>query len=76
MTEFGVKETLCTRCMHRPVCIHKDIYLCATEAVDNVTVSLPSNGAEKCTIELRNIPWIKPVELSCVNYICKEAQHD
>ena len=36
----GVKETLCTRCMHREVCIHKLDYLNILKAVENARVSV------------------------------------
>lgn len=35
----GVKETLCTRCMHREVCIHKLDYLNILKAIENARVS-------------------------------------
>lgn len=38
MFDVGVKETLCTRCAHREVCIHKQDYLNILKAVDNATV--------------------------------------
>ena len=36
----GVKETLCTRCEHREVCIHKLDYLNILKAVENARVSV------------------------------------
>lgn len=36
----GVKETLCTRCEHREVCIYKLDYLNILKAVENARVSV------------------------------------
>ena len=36
----GVKETLCTRCEHREVCIHKLDYLNILKSVENARVSI------------------------------------
>lgn len=65
----GVKETICTGCTHLQVCSHKNDMLSAIEAVDNVTVPLGDNKYAM----LRDIPWIKPVELKCIYYLRKEA---
>ena len=35
----GVKETLCTRCEHREVCMYKLYYLNILKAVENARVS-------------------------------------
>ena len=35
----GVKETLCTRCEHREVCMYKPYYLNILKAVENARVS-------------------------------------
>ena len=41
----GVKETLCTRCMHREVCIHKLDYLNILKAVENARVAAVKDEA-------------------------------
>lgn len=58
------KETLCTNCSHRNVCSLKEKYIAAQETVDNILISI-SDGE---TVYLRDIPWIKPVELSCKEF--------
>lgn len=67
---FGVKETCCTKCAHKDVCQFKEEYLAAQAAVDNVSVNLPAKDerVNRC-IDLRNIPWIEPVELKCKHFI-------
>ena len=42
----GVKETLCTRCAHREVCIHKLDYLNILKAVENARVSVVKNAQD------------------------------
>lgn len=34
----GVKETLCTRCAHREVCIYKQDFLDIIKAVENASI--------------------------------------
>ena len=67
---FGVKETCCTKCAHKDVCQFKEEYLAAQAAVDNVSVNLPTKDERANRyINLRNIPWIEPVELKCKHFI-------
>lgn len=39
MFDAGVKETLCTRCAHREVCIYKQDYLDIIKAVENAAIT-------------------------------------
>ena len=34
--EAGTKETLCTNCIHRDVCMYKEDFLETTNKVDNI----------------------------------------
>lgn len=61
---MGVQETLCTRCSHREVCSLKGQFLEAVKSANDITVSC----GEKSIIRLRDIPWIKPIELVCTHY--------
>ena len=61
---IGCKETACTSCMHCKVCKHKEEFLKAQHAVDEVTVYLGENRM----IRLRDIPWIFKVNLMCEHY--------
>lgn len=66
----GVRETLCTQCSHREVCSNKEEFLSAMQAVNEVSVGLPSKDPNIGSyINLRDIKWIKPVELVCIHYI-------
>ena len=67
----GTRETQCTSCVHRSVCMYKDNFLSAHDAIRDVTVYLGDNSM----IRLRDIQWIEPVALRCKNYYaaCKEG---
>lgn len=65
----GTIETLCTRCSHREVCSFKDEFLSAIKAINEVSIGLSSKDPNVgCVIMLRDITWIKPVELVCTHY--------
>ena len=38
MSEYGVKETQCTRCSHREVCSLKEEFLAAQAAIDEAVL--------------------------------------
>lgn len=70
MSDFGVKETQCTRCGHREVCSLKTEFLKAQKAIDEVYVSRPCEDGKKVgMIRVRDIKHIEPVELRCKHYI-------
>lgn len=62
--------TSCAECTHKEVCSLKEQFTAAQTAVNQVTVSLPaepdSNRHE--LIRLRDIKWIKPVDLVCIHF--------
>ena len=63
------KESLCTRCAHLSVCSYRDEYLNLQENIDNLEITMiESDGATYYT-KLQNIPWIRPVELSCIYFM-------
>ena len=65
MSDYGVKETQCTRCGHREVCSLKTEFLEAQKAIDEVYVSRPCEDGKKVC----DIKYIEPVELHCKHYI-------
>ena len=70
MSDYGVKETQCTRCEHREVCSLKTEFLEAQKAIDEVYVSRPCEDGKKVSmIRVRDIKHIEPVELRCKHYI-------
>lgn len=70
MSDFGVKETQCTRCGHREVCSLKIEFLEAQKAINDVYISRPSEDDKKAVVtRIRDIKYIEPVELRCKHYI-------
>ena len=65
------KETMCTTCVHQDVCSLKGKFLDAQKAVDGLIVydELPTGLLGQ--VKLRDIGFIKPVELECVHYVYK-----
>ena len=65
------KETMCTTCIHQDVCSLKGKFLDAQKAVDGLVVydELPTGLLGQ--VKLRDIGFIKPVELECVHYVYK-----
>ena len=63
-------ELICKDCIHSNVCALKNDMLGITSAIDNIDVVASSYGER---VLLRDISWIKPVELKCVHYLRKEA---
>ena len=65
------KETMCTTCIHQDICSLKEKFLDAQKAVNGLVVydKLPDGKLGQVT--LRDIGFIKPVELVCIHYIYK-----
>ena len=65
------KETMCTTCIHQGICSVKKKFLDAQKAVDGLIVydELPTGPLGQ--VKLRDIGFIKPVELVCIHYIYK-----
>ena len=59
----GCKETQCTSCAHRSVCKNTDLFLNVITAIDNAKVTYDDRSQK-----ISSIPWIKPIEVYCVNY--------
>lgn len=70
MSDYGVKETQCTRCSHREVCSLKEEFLAAQKAIDEAVLHLErrDDGAVSM-IRIRDIRYIEPVELRCMHYV-------
>lgn len=62
----GIKETLCTRCIHREVCLVKERYLKFQKKVDNLYEMFKS---EETIESFDGTGFIKPIELNCRHYI-------
>ena len=69
MSEYGVKETQCTRCSHREVCSLKEEFLAAQAAIDEAVLHRErKNDGALSMIRIRDIKYIEPVELRCKHY--------
>ena len=71
MFKRSCEETMCTTCMHQDVCSLKGKFLDAQKAVDGLVVydELPTGLLGQ--VKLRDIGFIKPVELECIHYVYK-----
>ena len=67
------KATQCTRCIHRGVCSFTEDFLTAQQAVDNLDVTLKDKLGRVRSIYLRNIEWIKAVDLECMYFMAQQS---
>ena len=65
------KETMCTTCIHQDICSGKEKFLDAQKAVDGLVVYDKLPDGKLGQVKLRDISFIKPVELACIHYIYK-----
>ena len=65
------KETMCTTCIHQDICSVKEKFLDAQKAVDGLVVYDKLPDGKLGQVNLRDIGFIKPVELACTHYIYK-----
>lgn len=66
----GVKETMCTSCIHLPVCSLKETFLKAQQAVDDACFSEPNyDKTTRITYVVNLREWIEPPKLRCRHYI-------
>ena len=65
------KETMCTTCIHQDICSVKEKFLDAQKAVDGLIVYNKRPDGKLGEVKLRDIGFIKPVELECIHYVYK-----
>ena len=65
------KETMCTTCIHQDICSLKEKFLDAQKAVNGLVVYDKLPDGKLGQVKLRDIGFIKPVELECVHYVYK-----
>lgn len=61
----GVKETLCTRCAHREVCVYKQDYLDILKAVENATVTRDTLNGEISLKKVIHYDFIGEISVKC-----------
>lgn len=70
MPNSEVKETLCTRCVHREVCTYKHDFIDIIKAIENaaVTKDIPDEIVSK---KVTQYDFIGGIIVSCKYYSCK-----
>ena len=66
----GVKETLCTRCEHREVCMYKLDYLNILKAVENARVSSITDAQDGgfSSKKVSDYDFISGISVGCCYY--------
>lgn len=65
---YGVK-TCCSTCVHKDVCLYKEQFLNAQQAVDEASVTFPATNEHGMGIvKIRDISWLEPIELRCKHF--------
>ena len=70
MPNSEVKETLCTRCAHREVCIYKQDYIDILKAVENATV-IQDTSDGITSKKVTQYDFISGISVGCKYYSCK-----
>lgn len=68
MADDGVKETLCTRCVHLNVCAYKQDYLDILKAVENATVTRDTSDEKNRIKKVIDCDFIGTISISCRYY--------
>lgn len=71
----AVRETLCSSCVHCPVCIHKDAYLSMVKALEEAFHQFPEDTIAHMTFVDPICKFVNKKELDVIN-IKKENDPD
>lgn len=63
-----VKETLCTKCSHREVCIYKQDYLNIIKAVENAVIEQSSIDGKYGQLKVTDFDFIGSISIACRYY--------
>lgn len=63
-----VKETLCTRCIHREVCIYKQDYLDILKAIENASVIRDTPDRKITSKKVICYDFISEISVGCKYY--------
>lgn len=63
----GVKETLCTSCVHAQVCSLKQTFLAVQKEVDNISISAEEKNSVFNIVDFR---WLN-ITMNCTHRILK-----
>lgn len=61
----GVRETSCTRCVHRDVCMYKNDYLNILKAVTGATISELSSDGKMSVKKVESFDFISRIDVIC-----------
>jgi hypothetical protein len=61
----AVKETCCTRCIHRNVCLYKDDYLAIIKAISETYVSTKLPDGRTARKRINNFDFIDDISVTC-----------
>lgn len=64
----GVKETLCTHCVHREICAYKQDYLDILKAVENASLVKYTPGGNITSKKVTSYDFIGNVSITCKYY--------
>lgn len=68
MVDTGVKESLCTRCIHLNVCAYKQDYLDILKAVENAAVTRDTSDEKIVSKKVIDYDFIGTIHVSCRYY--------
>lgn len=68
MFDTGVKETLCTRCIHREVCTYKQDFLDIIEVVENASVTRDTPDGEITSKKVIHYDFVSEISIGCKHY--------
>lgn len=64
----GVKETLCTLCAHREVCVYKKDYLDILKVVENAAVTKDTPDGKITSKKVIHYDFISEISVGCKYY--------
>ncbi len=64
----AVKETLCTRCVHRSVCSHKNDYLAIIKTISEAYVNEPLPNGNISSKRIVDFDFIDNISVACHYY--------
>ena len=62
------KKPICSYCSHVDVCAYQIAFAYAQSVVDDLVVDLETTNIGIKTIYIRDVPFLKPIELVCKFY--------
>ncbi len=70
----AVKETCCTRCAHRDVCLYKNDYLAIIKTISEAHVSSLLPNGTMVSKRIEDFEFIGDISVSCRHYLKMTVQ--